>query len=218
MSDSAHLKSERLILVGPVMNQKLDAALLNRLGLKGIPQIAIDGGDQFADQPLFIIGDGDSSSIHPKPSNWITKITQDETDLGFCLNHLSSHERFSSWTELHLFGFLGMRRDHEYAVIGELAHVLKMRPHRSTARLYREDGALEFSIHSPGSHEFDHQGLFSILPIGQATVSISGHCVYPLSNHELMPFSGRGISNEAKGEFTVNSSSVFLMIPGKARS
>jgi len=216
MSEPAHLKSDRLILVGPVMKQKLSADSLSHLGLSLLPQIAVDGGDQFAFAPELLMGDGDSSLINPKPANWITKTSIDETDLGFCLNFLTSHTKTASWRELHLFGFLGMRRDHEYAVIGELAQALKKRPHRSVASLYHEELGLEFSMHSPGEHEFEYQGLFSVLPAEQSRMSMKGQCVYPLKDHELMPFSGHGISNEGKGVFTIQSSGVFLMIPGRA--
>jgi thiamine pyrophosphokinase len=216
MRDQVQLQSDRFVLVGPVMKEKLRTSRLDDLGLGSVPQIAVDGGDRFASKPELVVGDGDSSiAIHAKVL-WIKKTSVDETDFGFCLRYLCGHAQASQWKELHLFGFLGSRRDHEWAMIGEVLQALRARPHPSVVTVYNEKQELEFTIHSSGKHHFNHRGLFSILSLESSRMTFDGNCTYCLKEQELQPLSGRGVSNEAQGSFTVSSSGVFMMIPQKA--
>ncbi len=218
MSDQTQLHSDRFVLVGPLMKERLLANSLDHLGLESVPHIAVDGGDRFAFQPALVVGDGDSSGVIPPSAPWIKKISMNETDLGFALQFLSTQLASAAWKDLHLFGFLGLRRDHELAVIGELLKTMKERPHRSIARVYDDSLQLEFSVHNSGNHVFDHVGLFSVLSLEPSTMSLNGDCVYHLKEQTMQPLSGRGVSNEGNGRFTVTSSGVFMMIPQKAIS
>jgi len=213
MNDHAHLKSDRLILVGPVLSQTIQSELLKSLGLLDVPQLAIDGGDRFAPQPLMVIGDGDSASGN-SGVKMVSKNNQDQTDLGYSLGLIAS----GRWVELHLFGFLGARKDHELASIGEVCHSLGSRPDLSRAIFYTPELKLGFSVHNTGTHEFKHHGVFSVIAFESSRITISGKCEYQLRDKTLLPFSGRGVSNVASGEFTVQSSGVFMMIPTERQS
>jgi thiamine pyrophosphokinase len=212
MNDHAHLKSDRLILVGPVLSQSIQPELLKTLGLLEVPQIAIDGGDRFADQPLMVVGDGDSAS-GKAGARVILKNNQDQTDLGYALGLIAP----GRWVELHLFGFLGARIDHELASIGEVCHSLGLRPDLSQAKFYTSELQFAFSIHNTGTHSFDHLGLFSVIAFESSRISIQGQCDYQMRDQTLLPFSGRGVSNVGKGLFTVQSSGVFMMIPAEGQ-
>ena len=104
-------ESKKLVLIGPVLNASVDSGVLSRFNLINVPQIAVDGGIQFSQNPRLWVGDGDSSGVLSGDVPAVNKNAQDETDLHFCLKQIESW----SWDELHLFGFLGGRRDHEWA-------------------------------------------------------------------------------------------------------
>jgi thiamine pyrophosphokinase len=210
MNDPIHLKSDRLILVGPILSSSLTSEQLNPIGLSGVPQIAVDAGDRFALHPALVVGDGDSKSgastapFHPKPD-------QDQTDLAFALKLVNP----GRWTDLHLFGFLGGRKDHELAAIGEVCRALAIRMDLTRATFYDQSGDLAFTVHNIGTHAFDHQGVFSVLAFESARFTISGACRFPIRDQTLLSFSGVGISNVGEGAFTIQSSGVFMMMPSR---
>ncbi len=210
MNDAVHLKSETLVIVGPVLASVLPSEKLNQLGLASAPQIAVDGGDRFAPNPVLVVGDGDSKSgastapFHPKPD-------QDQTDLAFALKLVNP----GRWTDLHLFGFLGGRKDHELAAIGEVCRALAIRMDLTRASLYDQSGDLAFTVHNIGTHAFVHHGVFSVLAFESARFTIAGACRFPIRDQTLLSFSGVGISNVGEGVFTIQSSGVFMMLPSK---
>ncbi len=183
---------DALALVGPVMAAPLLAQDLARLGLATVPQIAVDGGVAFALKPVLWVGDGDSS---PSGAPVIFKDSQDETDLRFCLNGV----RGWRWRNLHLFGFLGGRRDHELANFGEIQAEFKSRAAFTSAVFY--DDKLEAAVRffSKGAHRVNISGVFSLLALEPAIASISGDCDYAAASVALPVLSGRGISNRGHG-------------------
>src|ERR1035437_15013 len=102
--------TKSLLLVGATLESAMPLSFLS-----DVPQIAVDGGISFARNPVLWAGDGDSGSI-PSDVQVFLKHNQDETDLRFCLTSI----RLWQWTELHLIGFLGERRDHELVNFGEI--------------------------------------------------------------------------------------------------
>ena len=189
--------TESLILAGPVLNAPLDLPP----PLAGVPVIAIDGGIRFAKQAFLWAGDGDSGAA-PANIPALRKKEQDETDLRFCLNGI----RGWRWRELHLFGFIGARRDHELANLGEVHAEMKRRRKFSRGVFYSEDMKPLAVFYPEGEHAFTHTGLFSALAFEPVTVSLSGKCKFPAQDLSLAPLAGAGISNEAAGAVTLRAS------------
>ncbi len=199
-----------LILVGPVLPALLDAAALRALGLGAAPQVAVDGGIHYALSPILWAGDGDSGYM-PKDISAHFKESQDITDIRFCLDGL----RTGGWRRLHLFGFLGERRDHELANLGEIHREMLARANFDEAVIYSADYFPSLRFLQKGSRQFAHQGEFSLLAFEAAEVSLSGDCLFKGENIQLPPLSGNGISNVASGMVTVQSTQPLLLVAGR---
>ena len=198
-----------LIVVGPVLDAPLDVARLGSLGLSEAPQVAVDGGIQYAVNPILWAGDGDSG-VMPKHIPAYFKESQDLTDMRFCLGGLRS----GRWRRLHLFGFLGARRDHELANFGEIHAEMKHRDHFEAACLYDGDYRPALTFLQKGPRRFTHQGRFSLLAFDEAQITLKGACQYPAEGVLLPPLSGHGISNIANGEVELHASQPLLLITG----
>lgn len=198
----------RLVLVGPVMVAPLLAGDLARLGLADVAQVAVDGGIEYALKPVLWAGDGDSSSSSPSGTPVAFKASQDETDLRFCLNGV----RGWKWQELHLFGFLGGRRDHELANFGEIHAELQIRADFTAAIFY--DDKLEPAVRffRTGSHRVNISAAFSLLALEAAVADISGDCDYAASGAALPLLSGRGISNKGRGMVDITCTAPFMIV------
>ncbi len=196
-----------LILVGPMLKSVLKPENAGKHIPLETPQIAIDRGIEFSFQPIFWCGDGDSSEI-PTQMNHLIKTDQNETDLRFCLNGIKEFE----WKHLHLFGFLGGRRDHELANFGEIMTILDSRASASRATFYDEKLEPSVRFFQKGIHQVFLEGTFSMMVFESAFVSISGACHYSAQNLSLQPFSGRGLSNVGSGNVTIESNQSFIII------
>lgn len=195
--------SDKVILVGPVMHLMIAPEILKSFGLDGATQVAIDGGLHYAPNPALSVGDGDSSKGPPD----IFKPSQDKTDLRFCLNGI----RNWAWREMHAFGFIGGRRDHELANFGELDAEMRARPAFTRAVIY--DSALHPQVWmcNKGAHEIELSGRFSVLVLKETRVTISGACDYPATDLTLQPLSGRGVSNRANGAVRFTADGPFMV-------
>jgi thiamine pyrophosphokinase len=182
--------AESLILAGPV----LSAPLAPTAELRDVPIVAVDGGIRFAKGAFLWAGDGDSGSA-PAHIPAMRKKSQDVTDLRFCLNGIYGWH----WRDLHLFGFIGARRDHELANFGEIHAELKRRRKFARGVFYGQDLKPMAVFYPEGEHDFTHHGLFSLLAFEPVTVSLSGKCAFPAEDLALAPLSGAGISNEGSG-------------------
>ncbi len=199
--------TERLILVGPLQEQPLKNSLLNELGLEGVPQIAVDGGERSAVNPVLWAGDGDSGHAPASVPAFI-KHSQEITDFRFCLDGI----RKWRWKELHLFGFLGGSRDHELANFGETHREMKARPNFLQAVFYSKDNLGAVQFFQTGEHTADMHGIFSLMVLEPAEITLSGACRYPAERLQLQPLSGQGISNEASGKVKISASGPFMLL------
>ncbi len=196
-----------LVLVGPVLARALTSDVLQPLGLHMAPQLAIDGGIRFAVNPVLWAGDGDSGTA-PENAPVLQKHGQDETDLGFCLAGIKEWK----WAELHLFGFLGARRDHELANFGEVHAAVKARRGFRHAVFYGETLLPEVYFFREGSHSLDIHGVFSLMVLSGAEAGISGACDYPAEHVYLDPLSGRGVSNVGRGRVDFRCGKPFMVL------
>ncbi|MBU6475988.1 MAG: hypothetical protein KGL10_01185 [Alphaproteobacteria bacterium] len=208
MNRSRHdIDAERLILVGPLQKNVLRPVLLSPLRLAGVPQVAVDGGGAFAFKPVLWAGDGDSGRP-PKSVPVAFKKKQDLTDLRFCLEAIRSGD----WRELHVFGFLDARKDHELANFGEIYAFLKKRRKPSCTVLYDAKNRPCIRFFQAGRHRVALRGTFSVFVLEPAKITIKGKCRYPADNLSLPPLSGRGVSNVASGEVQIACSKPFFVI------
>lgn len=197
--------SDRLVLVGPVMAAPLLPGDIERLGLADAAQVAVDGGIGYALKPVLWAGDGDSS---PSGTPVAFKDSQNETDLRFCLNGV----RGWKWRELHLFGFLGGRRDHELANFGEIHAELKSRANFTSAVFYDDRLEAAARFFRGGAHRVNISGAFSLLALEAAVADISGDCDYAAAGAALPLLSGRGISNKGRGMVDISCTAPFMII------
>ncbi len=190
---------DMLVLVGPTLGRKAE---------KLKPQIAVDGGIHFASFPVLWAGDGDSAAEVPDSVPVFFKHNQEETDLRFCLNGI----RGWKWSELHLAGFLGGRRDHELANFGEIHTELKARGGFRRAVFYDGDMKPRLIFYPAGSHVVHLTGLFSVMVLETSELSLEGACEFTATKQTLPPLSGLGVSNRGEGEVKISSSQPMMIL------
>lgn len=196
---------------------KTEWALIGPMGpeapdfLRSLPLLAVDGGGRYVAAPDVWIGDGDSYSA-PPPGKVSFKLSpqKDSSDLASALELLSQTLSY----KLHLWGFLGGRKDHELFVLGECSRFLE---HHSQSQiwLYGNNRRVEFEFYGAGQWDLNHQGLFSMGCLNQTMVQLIGDVHYPLTEPlALEPLSSLGLSNQASGNFTLkNLAPVFIYFP-----
>ncbi len=152
------------------------------------PVLYIDGGAQFRQQREGLaVGDGDS---HNGALDERLNPNKDYSDLAYVLASLPAH-----FHEICLHGFLGGRRDHEWANLGEAHAFLKQR-HLAT-QLHFETRITGFSS---GRWQLEINEPFSLLCLETANVKLSGECQYQLKQKTRMePLCSHGLSNVGHG-------------------
>jgi thiamine pyrophosphokinase len=163
------------------------------------PTIYVDGGARFrparSEFPAVSVGDGDSSA--GVALDELLPAGKDFSDLAFALRGLPG-----AVCEIEMLGFLGGRRDHELAVLGEV-HAFSL-GRKLVARLFDTEGRLAVVVVSGSPFTFELHGTFSVFSTLEAEVTITGACRYPLANPtKLTALSSHGLSNEANGYVTV---------------
>ncbi|HXH29432.1 MAG TPA: hypothetical protein VNJ01_01345 [Bacteriovoracaceae bacterium] len=175
------------------------------------PRLAVDGGAHFCSGMDVWVGDADSYQI-PVQCPHIFKLEKekDNSDLAAALSLLTTGGGY----RLHLWGFLGGRRDHELFNLGEVSTFLKGKE-ESQVWMYQQDGKAIFIYYGPGRRIFTHHGLFSLGTLEEISVELSGHCRYQITKpHTLPPLSSFGLSNFASGEVCLESSGpCFIFFP-----
>jgi thiamine pyrophosphokinase len=183
-----------LNLVGPLLGVPFSSQT---------PTIFVDGGNHFrtAGGLSVSVGDGDSG-IH---LDHTLNPEKDFSDLAFVLKELPKKT-----THLLLHGFLGGRKDHEWAVFGELHRFLKVRPNSRAEFLGH--GNKSVIVGFRGQFSSPISGHFSVLRLETGPLKIEGACKYPYQGN-LDLLSSHGISNEGHGLVTVSSETpVFIFL------
>lgn len=195
------------VLVGPMGPQILPSFLSYSL-------LGVDGGANFILKMDAWIGDHDSLTEDPNAEH-IFKFSplKDRSDLGLALDLFTSQSPY----KLHLWGFLGGRKDHELFNLGEVSAFLEKKP-KSEAYFYNQKGKVTFHFLSQGEWELTHQGIFSLGALKNTSLSMKGECHYPISEETMIgPLSSFGLSNEAHGTFKIKTSGpIFLYFPESA--
>lgn len=180
------------------------------------PILYIDGGAQFRLQKTdippgtrgFSLGDGDSFD-----GELDEKLNQDKdySDLAYALANIPAQ-----FSKLHLLGFLGERRDHEWINLGEIHHFLAERHRAAHAHLHSPTIGEHITGFTAGDWQFRHHGTFSLLTLHEARLTLTGECRYPLKTAAtLPPLSSLGLSNTAHGDVQIHCDQPFFLITQK---
>jgi thiamine pyrophosphokinase len=205
------LTSETAVtLVGP---------LYDKLHLPKNPTIYVDGGHHFRPakseiETITSVGDGDSTNEND-PLDLLLPADKDFSDLSFALRALPP-----AISEIELLGFLGGRRDHELANLGEIHNHLsiaktKARRHARFEPSTANESRQRVLALSPGDWKVNASGEFSIFVLTHGEIEIEGDCRYPYKG-EFKTLSSHGLSNVASGTLIVRSPQVPLFVIGES--
>lgn len=199
------------------LNEKVEWVFLGPMGpeipatMSEHPLLCVDGGAQFTKSSDVWIGDKDSfkGDINSKHT-FHYSAHKDKSDLSLAFDLIQSH---SSKT-LHLWGFLGGRKDHEIFNLGEALRFLDKQP-ESLIKFYDHQGRINFLLMSKGIWRISHHGLFSIGCLRELELKVTGDCAYPLLDRSIIqPFSSHGLSNLANGTMEIDTSGpIFIYYP-----
>lgn len=186
--------SSSLRLVGPLCRAPVETDL---------PIIYIDGGIGFKpSRPhiWFSLGDGDSGHINPQ---LVLSAEKNFSDLSFGLEIIPPH-----FKTIHLDGFLGGRKDHEWINFGVIHNFLSKRTTKTEIFFGQKIWVL-----NKGQWQKNFKGSFSLLCLEDTILRLSGDLKYPYTSAEPFPrLSSLGLSNLSKGNIEVSCDSpVFLM-------
>jgi thiamine pyrophosphokinase len=167
------------------------------------PVLFIDGGAEFKSPLASIsasVGDGDSTTL---AMDLLLARDKDYSDFDFALRSLPQNV-----VEIFAYGFIGGRRDHELANLGEAHAFLK-------ARLNKTEIIFDHGITmmSAGKWTCRCVGIFSVLVLESCRVSITGKATYQILKPSLLPpLSSFGLSNLGAGDIQVSCEGPLILI------
>lgn len=187
-----YVDSVSIELVGPMYNG--DAKFT-------APTLFVDGGTEFRNQNEGLsVGDGDS---YPDSLDECLNPHKDYSDLAYVLASLPAH-----FHKVALSGFLGGRRDHELANLGEANAFLKHR-HQATRIQFGQaicgfsTGDWQLEIHEP----------FSLMCLETTKLTLTGDCTYPLIEPiQIEPLCSHGLSNIGAGRITLKTDAPVFIV------
>jgi thiamine pyrophosphokinase len=203
------LQRPEWVLVGP-----MGPALPPELMLHAI--MAVDGGSRFTATMDVWIGDGDSGvpkPVGPDVIKFNYPSEKDTSDLALALALFENENPY----QLHLWGFIGGRQDHQLFNLGEALSFLRSKKH-TCIYFYHGQTTPLFVLYSPGQWSIEHQGLFSLGSLETGDLELRGDCRYPIPGKQrLSPLSSRGLSNFASGTISfTNAMPIFIYYPEEA--
>lgn len=169
------------------------------------PTLAVDGGARFVPNFDLWIGDNDSYLEKIDSENaFFFPSDKDHSDLSLALSLFINTNAYT----LHLYGFLGGRRDHELFNLGEISsHLLT----KTDNKVFIYEGEkLEFIFVGAGTHDFDHHGLISIGTLFPQKLSLQGQLSYT-GESNFAALSSLGLSNKASGPFKISATQPFFI-------
>lgn len=151
------------------------------------------------------IGDGDSSSNR---MDVLLDCNKSYSDLSFALESIPAR-----FTHVHLLGFLGGHRDHEYFNIGCAHRFLENRA--SPSCIWFDDRICGYS---PGKWTFSRFGTFSIAAIQDTWLTLGGDCAFPCKTRtRFHALSSLGLSNVGTGSVVLeNEGPVFVLFEDRS--
>lgn len=153
--------------------------------------------------PLYWVGDGDSlGSTLPSEIEVLGHYSRDKnfSDLSGALRFLPC-----SGLQIEAYGLLGGRPDHELI---NLLEALNFVAQGIQTQFNFEGKTLALGR---GEHQLKHHGNFSLVSFKANQVTLSGNIAYPLCSQQLRPRSSHGLSNVAKGAFSLQANCELLL-------
>ena len=169
------------------------------------PTVAVDGGASFVPNCDVWIGDNDSylEKIDTKNA-FFFPTDKSFSDLALALSLFENEQNYT----LHLYGFLGERRDHELFNIGEISLHLK-RKKKNKVILYQGNTPV-FAFFGAGIHQLSAEGTISIGTLFPQKMTLSGNLDYE-GTLSFEPLSSLGLSNQAHGEYQIEAEAPFFI-------
>ena len=185
-----------LVLVGPLF-----ALLTPEPSAEGLV-VAVDGGAAFLrEQQILSIGDGDS--LGSLDLDVLLSPAKDHSDLFYALEELGASAR-----DLRALGFWGGRQDHQFLALADFYQYAQ----RTQSRIEVARPALPpLLVLPPGPQRFTHHGPFSLLSFLPQQLSLAGACQYPVKDLRISGPSSRLLSNEARGEVSVEGQAALVL-------
>jgi thiamine pyrophosphokinase len=176
--------------------------------LSSHPLLCVDGGAHFCNKMDIWIGDGDSyKEILNCPNIYRLSPNKSDSDFALALSFFDFGPKI-----LHCWGFLGGRMDHELLNLGAVLSYLD-NAHGSEVNFYQRNGKIAVKCVAAGEWHMNHQGTFSIVCVKNTKIKLLGSCDYTLEQDtELSPLSSLGLSNIARGQFTLLNQGPLLII------
>ncbi len=158
------------------------------------PVIFVDGGARCRKSGQGIaVGDGDSFDGE---LDILLNRDKDFSDLAFVLANIPQ-----GFSQIHLLGFLGGRRDHEMFNFGEVHRFLTT---AAPAKALFDDKVAAWSA---GRWSFCRHGGFSLGVLEESRIKMEGDCRYPCSEPTLFkPLTSLGLSNIGSGTIRLECS------------
>ena len=179
--------------------------------LSNLPLLGVDGGAHHSEKLDVWVGDADSFNKEIHSSHIFRhKIEKDQSDLALAFDLFSGPCRY----KIHMWGFMGGRKDHELFNLGEASKFLENHQ-ESQILFYNHQGKILFHLVGSGLWKFTQVGLFSLGTLKKTTVKLTGQCHYPIKKSQILePLSSLGLSNIGKGEIILEAEGpVFLYFP-----
>jgi len=199
----------KVTIVGPLLHQP-HQALMPTIYVDGGSDFRKDGGWAAQDQlpsafPVISVGDGDSAC---GKLDEVLPASKDYSDLAFVLRSLPP-----TIHTVDMLGFLGERRDHELANLGEVHQFLRTRSAITTVHIFGQPDQIVAFSH--GRVELLINGLFSVMVFEPEAIRISGACDYKLAGDVVLPVaSSVGLSNRAHGLVSIETvKPCFVFLP-----
>ena len=199
MNNSIHKKtiqsfigeSKDLCLIGPLKtpSQYLEVYFSSN---KNTPIICVDGGKNYVTGEHLSIGDGDSSN---SSCHLNFDLNKDFTDLEGLLSYIDQPIK-----NIHAFGFIGGRLDHQLVVIQNFFAISERL--KCMIKLYQNES---IAIYPEGEHLVQINGLFSLISYKPTEISLEGDCRYLAKNLQIQPYSGIGLSNIGTGKIKIKN-------------
>lgn len=174
------------------------------------PILAVDAGADFCQKMDIWVGDGDSIKKPIEAAN-IFKFSpqKSESDLAIALSLLGQHHHRT----LHLWGFLGGRKDHEWLNMGEVMRYLQLKPKSEVIFYDSKTARPTVRCLGAGDWVIEHKGIFSVASTQRVRAKILGDCDYPLTEFtEFSPLSSLGLSNSSQGKFQIINDGALMVI------
>lgn len=156
----------------------------------------------------YSLGDADGGGNYRELLDELHPAQKDESDLALALKFIEKD--IHPQAEIHAFGLWGGRFDHQLANMGEF---LRLSGHYPKIRIiWHGENKEEKAYIACGETDFNHEGLFSVFTLQDNEISIEGEIEYPLAKQSLAALSSLGLSNVARGAFSIHALKPYLII------